>query len=222
MFRFTQSRIRGFNVCVTVAAALAGAASAGAGQIFTDRDAFLAAAMNGYQPRVETFETGPIGQVPATGVFLPAVQVLPLHANINSLRIDSGAEAFNVDGTKYLYGDVRAAEPRFEFELVFPDPVYSFGAQFYNARSGRSLTLRDEVGDVLADMTTDWFGIGTGFFGFTLDQSVTRVRFTPGSGANHLVETFGVDNVVYGVVPEPSALGLLLIGAACTLRRRVR
>lgn len=121
---------------------------------------------------------------------------------------------------RFRYADVRAAAPVFEFELVFSEPVYAFGADFNSARSGCSLILRDEVGDGPADLMRDWSGLGNGFFGFTLPQPVSRIRFTPGTGFGHVVEVFGMDDVALGVVPEPAGALLPAAGAGALRRRR--
>lgn len=194
------------------------AGQAVAGQIYTDRAEFLAAAGSGFELRFENFESAPLGLVPADGIALPAVQIIPRHQNLNQLYIDSGGGMLAVDGTRYVRADVRVTDPVFHFELLFSEPVYSFGAEYNSARSARSLILRDQDGNQLVDLAQDWTGLGTGFFGFTLDNPITSVIFTPGTGEGHLTELFGMDNVVFGVVPEPSAV--VLLGLAVTLAAR--
>lgn len=217
----SSPHVRTAVLALAVAAAtLAGQRQASAAQIYTNRDAYLQAIAGNLQPLVETFETAPLGLVPAAGISLPAVRVLPVLPNNSHLYIDAGSGALNVDGTKYVWADVRGAPPRFEFELVFAEPVWSFGANFFSARSASSLILRDQVNDVLANMATDWFGIGTGFFGFTLDSPITSVRFTPAFLNAQSVENFGMDNVIIGVVPEPASVGLALLGLGLGFRRR--
>ncbi len=218
-----MSYVTTHRLCLVTICCLAAAAhrpaEAAVQQFYTDRAAFLAAAA-GNPTASEDFNTAQLGLIPAVGLPLPAFSVVPLYANTNQLWVDSGAGSLDVDGTNYLYADVRPASATiFQFELQFAQPVSGFGADFFNAYSSAGVALRDQNNNLLADFAVNWNPIGTGFFGFTLTEPITKLRFREGSGTFGVVETFGMDNVVLAV-PEPSTL--LLLGAIATIRRHRR
>ncbi len=224
MFRTIQSArtSRRDVAAVAIAGLLLSAAPSHAAvqQFYTNKAAFLTAIspMTAVQ---EDFDTATMGLVPNPGLSLAYFDMVPAHNNTNYLYIDSGAGALNVDGTRYVWADVRSpGSPIFQFDLVFDQPVYAFGADYRSALSASGVALQDQDGNLLTDFYQDWSVIGTGFFGFTLTEPITKLRFLAGSAPGNLVENFGMDNVVLAV-PEP-ATALLLAGAfaAARLRRK--
>lgn len=222
MFRTTRSagKSRGGPSTLAIAGLLlsAGPSLAAVQQFYTSKAAFLTAIspMTAVQ---EDFDTATTGLVPNPGLSLAYFDMVPVYNNTNYLYIDSGAGALNVDGTRYVWADVRSpGSPTFQFDLVFDQPVHAFGADYRSALSASGVALQDQDGNLLTDFYQDWSVIGTGFFGFTLTEPITKLRFLAGSAPGNVVENFGMDNVVLAV-PEP-ATALLLAGAFVVTRLR--
>jgi hypothetical protein len=97
------------------------------------------------------------------------------------------------------------------FLITFDSPIFSFGADFaaFNDGGNRTQIFIDGQSVTTPDSPS--------FFGIISDQSFTTVEFR---GNNN--DLFGVDNIHYSAVPEPSSALLLGLGAIGFVIRRRR
>ena len=208
------------------------AASSAAAQSFTDRAAFEAAASGaGIALGLESFETLPLSSGSAeldvinapsfdlAGVnegfdFIPPLSVLGLSGPGGTFPTD-GVQHVNVGSlfNSGLNNDV-------VITITFDSPQNAIFLDFTdllgldNAPNPRAI-LSTNAGDaitVLDGQGTDPL-LSAGFVSLT---GFTEVTFRSTAG-----DSFGIDNVAFGVIPAPGAAGLLaLAGLAATRRRR--
>lgn len=102
--------------------------------------------------------------------------------------------------------------------VVFDTPVYSFGADFESAFSGRGFSFLDtkiQFGTHIVEIPYS-VRVNGGFFGLRLSEETpaTVVEFTTSDPSS----TFLFDNVTYSEVPEPSTLCSLSMLVAISMR----
>ena len=202
---------------IALAVALAVITTAAEGQTFTSRPAWESAV--GSQFVLETFNSVPTGQLPI-GV-----------SNVGSVQAEVGSAAMafvwtpgTVDGTRDLLTGVSQNAGHF-FKIIFPHPVYGFGADFISAVSTGLLTVT--YGSTTLQFDSALTAPGNGFLGIVSANPFTEIEFRSESTTP---EGFELDNLAYtsrtfSAVPEPGSIALLAGGGIPLLgllRRRLR
>lgn len=169
---------------------------------YFDRIAFEAAAG---AVTVEDFESIDIQQVPEIGGTIATAGFdIVVDANHGSIGIIES----NDFGSRAFMGDVHGpgVDVPFFTRFLFPNPLTAFGADFNDIDEGGILDV--EIGGQSFSLPN-----GTTFFGVvaTSDLSFSDVELrTTGS----IAEFYEVDNVAFGIIPEPGTLILALLAAS--------
>ncbi len=120
-----------------------------------------------------------------------------------------------IDSTKYFRGVAEFSEGP---TLIFRDPVFGFGGDWMNTDGagqleltilGETFNLPDIIGD-------------DGFFGVTSSTPFTDVVIRTENEKDEDDEYFGLDNVSFSTVPEPSSLAIFGLGICLAGWRGVR
>ncbi len=178
-------------------------------QVFTDRAAFQAA-LNTFS--IETFEGTPLVGTISNGAIaslsLPAFTVSATPTAVKVLGTSDGFGSHNTTpgGSRFLYLDTDIGLQGTLTTFQFNGPLSAFGFDYTGvtqpgttftallAGQTYSLTLNSSTAD-----SKFWGFIGlTPFSTVTLDSGID-------SG-------YGIDQVTFAVVPEPSSLSLLAVG----------
>ncbi|WP_298843504.1 VPLPA-CTERM sorting domain-containing protein [uncultured Roseobacter sp.] len=200
-----KSILAAFAVALTC-----GYASAATISVYTDR-ALFEAALTG---EVETEDfSGPDADVPF-GASSATVGKLTISADSN------GAGVYNRIDTPPIFPEVdgngTTALNIFTFDganasIAFEDPVFAFGADFYNFNDDFLRTQIGVLGELIDPPATDDNTLT--FFGFLSDTAFDQVDFL--ALAN---DVFGVDNVTtatspsLSAVPLPASFPMLILG----------
>ncbi|WP_428303997.1 hypothetical protein [Lacipirellula sp.] len=188
--------------------------------IYTDRTAWAAAAG---PHQTETFESfTDFTELPQIGgTFVTPAFDIVVDANHGRIGVDNGADG--VYETPYLtgayfVGDVHSPEwsrPHFN-TLVFHQPITAFAANF-GALDDRGI---DDVRVAGESFRISPFGPGgylSNFFGVVSTTPFSEVDIR---NANDKLERYGMDDVSYVTVPEPSAVLLAVASTVAVVARR--
>lgn len=127
------------------------------------------------------------------------------------LSIEDGADASNVNGTRFLEFGILGATPGYDGRFIFHAPITAFGFDY------SSIDGNDEMlFEVDSQTFTAAAPSSSGFFGITTDGGFTEVRLVAPNGSDF--EYAGIDNIVF--TPEPTSLAMLGLGGLMTIRRR--
>ena len=139
---------------------------------------------------------------------------------------DGSLGSSSVNGTHHFRGNFSPFDSQALIILHLPHAVTAFGGDFFSTHNSDGLALEfDGQQYLFEDMLPS--GNGDGFWGiissspFTTITLLDPVQNDSDSGIYRVGETFGLDNVSFAEVPEPTAFCLLTIGSLC-LRRRKR
>lgn len=103
--------------------------------------------------------------------------------------------------------------------LTFASPVDYFAAYDIDSPSGTvTLTFEDTTTSTVLLDTTSSGGDSAEFWGIYRNDMprIAQIRFAPGGGDGEV----GLDNLEYGVVPEPASLAAVGLGLLALARRR--
>lgn len=214
---------------VLAAVAIAAPASA-ATTVFSDLDAFLAAAPGA--TKVETFSGRANSGANAPGQVINATGFngFSISGNRNGdyFGIAHGGTVGNIDGTDFLVWSGINTNMGPTFTLTFDAPVTAFAFDFNDRDSTDRYGITLSTGEAFynppfATLT------GSGFFGLLSDQAFTSVTFALVGAPGGILEPFGIDNVRsnagVAAVPEPASWAMMIAGfglAGAALRRRGR
>jgi len=158
--------------------------------------------------------------------------VLDFDSGIQSVASGvSGTPNHLVDGTSGRFqGTLRTAgssAPGYlSFVWTFPEPVTAFGADFFSIGGSREVSVQGtfDAGLESFDLRTLFIGDGgldQGFFGLTSTQPFTSITLVA-LGSIDSNDAFTVDNVAFGVLPEPASPGVAALLAVALLAARRR
>jgi hypothetical protein len=152
---------------------------------------------------------------------LIAIEIVNLSEVNHWNSIDNGSDAVDlltVDGTPFYQGGCRITDPDTVIHLHLPFTVQAFGADFTSTHSsgyGNGLVLQVNGADYYFEhLLPD--NDGSGFLGLIATPGISTVTFF----APENNETFGMDNVSFAVVPEPTTMLLLGLGGLYLQNRR--
>ena len=207
---------------ITLAAltVLASASVASALDIYLDRPSWEAA-LGGATPVVEDFDdVTPFafadGQTLTTSK-LSVTRDGSQNAGDGVLEIVDGSAFGNIDGTNFLDGET-GIEPHETVVVEFlGQSAFAFGADWFSPFSGDGIGLEIDGELVLLDSIQ---GFDIGFVGVVSDTPFQAANIVGTPDAISFQELWSADNLSYAVIPEPSALSLLLVGIIALVRRR--
>ncbi len=162
------------------------------------------------------------GPVALNNMFVSGSPGLPTITQIIDALPFRTSDIVTVDGTPFLIGDVfRSEVVRFDFVT----PVTAWGADFKDiANLGRNTKIKaydqsDELLGVIEPSST--LNQAVRFFGFRVTtDSVAYVEITDNNFRTN--DAFGIDNIGFVAVPEPSAAMLLVACGLSLARNRKR
>ncbi len=198
---------------VTTALALTltcGYASAATLSVFTDR-ALFEAALSG-TVETEDFE-GPDADIPF-GASSATIGKLTISADDNGSgmynKVDTPPVFPEVDGNGSNALNIFTLDGS-NASIAFEDPVFAFGADFFNFNDDFLRTQIGVLGEVISPPSTDDNTLS--FFGILSDTAFSQIDFLALDN-----DVFGVDNVTTAdapsitAVPVPASFPLLLLG----------
>ena len=208
-----QTRTPAASAAIVLCAFAAPAALAQSFTTFGDESAFLSAAGD---VMLEDFNDEPLvprmdgGTIDADG--------FTITSDAARIGLLPGTTFGNADGTPFFDGFV-TTDPGETITFTFDAPVTSFGGTFTGPSSGAGVGLFVDGTRVLSslDFVT---GSANSFLGFTSDTPFTSLTLDRSGDTATFGEIFGLDNVFFGVVPEPATAGLLGVAGLALLRRR--
>jgi len=197
-------------------------AEAPALSLFTNKDAFLAAAGAGIT--LESFEGLSDRGLSGAPIVAPELTVVPIGgiADVRSTPLDGH---FPTDGTEYVsYGLTSAASGGLDFDLVQASTAFGLFITDFGDVSQGSLSLSTDVGEgnaglLIAQNPPPQPNGNLLFFGIIQNTPFSVVHLTlttPNDG-------IGVDQIYMQSIPEPGMIPLLCAGASVlVLRGKVR
>ncbi len=166
-----------------------------------------------------------------SGYFYPNLRVAPdLTLTASDAFVGRIADSYDfgsgfnttAEGHKFLR--VSPTDNLTTVAFVFDQPIQAWGAYFTEvSTSGGELTARYDDGTPVTRPIDGNYQNGVLFWGFVLDpgKSISRLELQMNAGAG---DVYGVDDVGFVAVPEPSAFAALLAGAIglLAIARQVR
>jgi len=181
------------------------------GVVYTLRPAFEAALSSSTTITFEDLPSTRIGGLGESSITTSGVTFTSPSALLFVTK--PGGLYYPIPGTgKYLW----QFDGGYPVNSLLPDGVTAFGADFsggiepkpsYNA----TVTVNLASGQTYAYNFTGPRGAWT-FFGVTFEQAIASVVYDDGGSRVSATHEEMLDNVTFGVIPEPSALGLLALG----------
>ena len=148
-----------------------------------------------------------------------ATSSFTISSDASELAVLAGSSFGNLNGSQFFNGFVNTDPGEDTITVTFPSPVTAFGGTFGGPSSGSGVAL--EVGGTRALSSFDYLtGGANGFLGFTSTTPFTSVDIVRSGDNTTFGEIFGLDNVFFTAVPEPTSLALLGLGGLALLRRR--
>ncbi len=184
--------------------------SSASAQIFTDRAAFQTA-LGAFT--VETFETAPLigtvdgGSVPS--FILPDFTVNASPSAVKVLDTPAPAASFNTTpgGSRYLYLDTDIGFQGTLTTFQFSSPLFAFGFDY----TGHPALLFCQLGGQGFTLTGTSGATDLRFWGF-----IGASPFSTVSLDSNYISAYGIDQVTFAIVPEPSAVSVLVMGLCTT------
>lgn len=140
-----------------------------------------------------------------------------LNTGVSFVSTESG----HVNTAEECYQDVLASQSHNEPMTTwsFTPQVTAYGGEWtLGGPGGSGNSLLVYIADSSQYVGAISNSYGGGFWGFICDSAFSSVKLVGGSGSNQ--QNYRLDNMVYGIVPEPATHGLLVIAGLVLMRRR--
>jgi hypothetical protein len=191
--------------------------------MFTDRPTWTAAAAPNGSENFNSFATDTTFQnvsVPITnGTVIGQLGSNGAQTNKIDAPPAEFANAYILDGTSYLIGDLTAGQT---MTITFNNPVTAWGGDFKGVADVPRTTHIDvfDAANVLQGTVTMSSPTNTtlGFYGFTMTAGTTAKKLVLSNGVASN-DAFGLDNIQFSV-PEPSAAAAIALLVPLSHRRR--
>jgi hypothetical protein len=169
------------------------------------------AAVGGYS--VEAFDDEPLGTLAIGSNAFDGFSINTALNGSNSENFNAvagGGDSFNINGTNFARLDFDLSDAVSVVSLVFDSAINAFAADWVSTTNvgGLTATVNSDTLAFNSFLTSP----GTGFLGFVASAPFTQLNFGLSGTTDN--EAFGMDNVRFGAVPEPTTLALMGLGVA--------